>query len=82
MAAFLKFAPTHGVSTTAEAIVRMDNAVRATLRRQAPVRPTLICRWMQGADGRLSCNWECAHWECAHWECDPTGNIPIPTPPH
>jgi hypothetical protein len=74
MAAFLKFAPVHGVSTTAEAIARMDNAVRATLR------PTLICRWMQGADGRLSCYWECAHRECAHRECDLPGNVP--TPPH
>lgn len=80
MAAFLKFAPMHGVSTTAEAIARMDNAVRATLHRQPPVRPTLICRWTQGANGRLSCYWECAHWDCAHWECDLPDNIP--TPPH
>ena len=70
MAAFLRFAPKHGVSTTAEAIARMDNAVTATPPRQESVRPTLICHWTQGADGRLSCYWECA--------------LPhnIPTPPH
>ncbi len=67
MAALLKFAPRHGVSTTTETIVRLNRAVEATLSRQAHGRPTLVCHWTQDADGRLSC----------HWDSEPP-DIPIP----
>jgi hypothetical protein len=58
MAALLKFAPAHGILTAAETIARLSTAVQASLSRQADARPTLVCRWLQDADGRLSCHWE------------------------
>jgi hypothetical protein len=58
MAALLKFRPWHGATTAAETIARLDRAVRATVDRSAIGRPTLVCRWTQGPDGRLTCHWE------------------------
>lgn len=58
MAALLKIRPAHGAQTAAETIARLNDAVAATLRRQASGRPTLVCHWTQDADGRLSCHWE------------------------
>ena len=58
MAALLKFRPWHGATTAAETIARLNGAVETTLRRQASVRPTLVCHWQQDANGRLSCFWE------------------------
>ena len=58
MAAFLNIAPRHGASTAAETIARLNRAVEATLSRQAHGRPTLVCHWLQDADGRLSCHWD------------------------
>jgi hypothetical protein len=58
MAALLKFRPSHGAVTAAETITRLNDAVEATLRRQAIGRPKLVCHWTQDPDGRLSCHWE------------------------
>jgi hypothetical protein len=60
MAAFLETAPLRGATTAADAIARLHRAVQATLDGQAGVRPTLVCHWLQDADGRLSCDWEIA----------------------
>jgi hypothetical protein len=69
MAALLKFTTTHGRSTATETIRRLNCGIEATLRRQAHERPTLVCRWQQGADGHLSCYWDI--------------EVPdIPIPPH
>jgi hypothetical protein len=58
MAALLKFSPAQGASTTAEAIAQLKDVVRATLHPQMRGRPVLVCRWLEDADGRLSCHWE------------------------
>lgn len=76
MAALLKFAPIHGALTTAEAIVRLEAGVRAAQRQQPARRPTLVCRWIQDAGGRLSCRWECS-WEHSR-ESSVLADIPIP----
>jgi 2-polyprenyl-6-methoxyphenol hydroxylase-like FAD-dependent oxidoreductase len=57
MAALLQFARPRRAATTA-AVARLRDAVQATLDRHAQTRPKLSCRWLQGADGRLSCHWE------------------------
>ncbi|HTW70120.1 MAG TPA: hypothetical protein VME47_09560 [Acetobacteraceae bacterium] len=57
MAALLQFAPPRRDVTTA-AVARLQNVVRATLDRQARTRPALACRWLNDANGRLSCHWE------------------------
>ena len=69
MAALLHFAPPRGATTAARTIARLNDAIDATLRRQAQARPKLICCWTQDADGRLSC----------HWDIEPSD---IPIPPH
>jgi hypothetical protein len=69
MAAFLKIRPAHGAMTAAVMIARLDRADAAIPRRQAQPRPTLVCRWQQDADGRLSCR----------WDIEPPD---VPVPPH
>jgi hypothetical protein len=60
MAAFLETTPLFGATTGADAMARLHRAVQTTLDRQAGARPTLVCHWLQDADGRLSCHWEIA----------------------
>jgi hypothetical protein len=69
MAAFVKFAPTHGVMIVGT-IRRTNPSIAGALRRYAQARPTrvrhhhgggrptLVCHWQQGADRRLSCHWD------------------------
>jgi hypothetical protein len=76
MAALLKFAPIHGALTTAETIARLEAGVRVALHRQPARHPTLVCRWIQDASGRLSCHWECS-WEHPR-EPSVLADIPIP----
>jgi len=67
MAAFLKFAPAHGVLTATETIAQLNRGVSAVLRQHAHGRPKLVCNWQHDADGRLTC----------HWEFEPP-DIPVP----
>jgi hypothetical protein len=67
MAALVKFAPLYGV-LTAGTTRRTNSRIVEALRRDAAhptlvlhrahERPTLVCHWRQGADGRLSCRWD------------------------
>jgi hypothetical protein len=68
MAAILKFAPLYG-AVTAGTTRRTNRSIVEALRREAQARPTLVlhrayerptlvCHWRQGADGRLSCCWD------------------------
>jgi hypothetical protein len=34
--------------------------IEETLKQQPAIRPVLLCRWLQDANGRLSCYWEVA----------------------
>jgi hypothetical protein len=68
MAAFLDIAPPYGAAITADTIRRLDRSIRIALARRQEARPTLACRWLQDADGRLSC----------FWEVDLPIDIPIP----
>ena len=59
MAALLQTAPIQGATISADPITRLRRRVQAAVRRQQAIgRPTLICHWVQDADGRLSCQWE------------------------
>jgi hypothetical protein len=68
MAAFLDIAPPYGAANAADTIERLDRTIRITLALRQEARPTLVCRWLQDADGRLSC----------YWEVDLPIDIPIP----
>jgi hypothetical protein len=68
MAAFLSFAPTHGVFA-AGTLPRLNWTVEEALRSQAQAGstlvirrahegPRLVCRWQQNAVGRLTCHWD------------------------
>lgn len=68
MAALLSFAPAHG-ALTAGSVWRTNRAVEGALRRDAQARPalvlphayrrpTLVCHWRKGADGRPACHWD------------------------
>jgi hypothetical protein len=68
MAAFLDIAPSCGAPIAADTVVRLNRSIRIALARRQEARPTLVCRWLQDADGRLSC----------YWEVDLPIDIPIP----
>ncbi len=58
MVAFLQLAPTRDTRPTTAIVGKLDRAVQASLSQPKGVRPTLVCRWLQDADGRLSCYWD------------------------
>ncbi len=67
MAALLHLRPASAVGA-ANAVAALKRDIAATLSQQQAARPVLLCRWLQDADGHLSC----------HWEIEPRTCIPIP----
>ncbi len=67
MAAFLDTLPC-GAASAADTVGRLERTIRIALARRQEAHPTLACRWLQDADGRLSC----------YWEVDLPIDIPIP----
>jgi hypothetical protein len=68
MAAFLDLRPAGGAVGAASIVAALKRDIAATLSRQQAARPVLLRRWLQDADGRLSC----------HWEIESPTSIPIP----
>ena len=54
MAALLQFASACGAPPVADTVARLNRVVRNVLNGQAATRPTLVSRWLQDPDGRLS----------------------------